>query len=72
MIGAGFPNNGLGLESPATLKYARTFGKQSTLIRDPNDDVRNLQRTFVHGHVIQKLLVEFICHVVAEAAELLI
>ena len=29
MIGAGFPNNGLGLESPATLKYARTFGKQS-------------------------------------------
>ncbi len=36
MIGAGFPNNGLGLESPATLKYARTFGKQSKIfvIRD--------------------------------------
>ncbi len=28
MVGARFPNNGLGLESPATIQYARTFGRQ--------------------------------------------
>jgi hypothetical protein len=29
IVGAGFPNNGLGLESPATMICARTYGKWS-------------------------------------------
>jgi hypothetical protein len=28
-VGARFPNNGLGLESPATIQYERTFGNRS-------------------------------------------
>jgi len=27
IVGAGFPDNGLGLESPATFQSERTFGK---------------------------------------------
>ena len=29
IVGAGFPNNGLSLEAPATIKCERTFGKWS-------------------------------------------
>ena len=30
-VGARFPHNGLGLESPATIQYERTFGRRSNL-----------------------------------------
>jgi len=32
IVGAGFPDNGLGLESPATFQSERTFGKRSDLL----------------------------------------